>query len=190
MENSAERMCIHPHLAFSVLFYKLKTCFHPTWWKCDSWPWVPCVLCTACSTLRLFVGPSSPCDVSVADTDSPPPPLVPFTPHTPTHPVWFLIASSPLNMLIFFFFFFIFFANRRVQNRITQDVIFLSVYFLFFTFPTVVVTFCSDVLLFVCFLFSVHQSYACFFESRILNCMCDRVCSGENKKKKNKKKNN
>ena len=182
---------VHPSPPRFCLFSQLNTCFHSTWWKCES----PVLLCTACSTLRLSVGPSSPCDVSIADTDSPLPPLVPFTPHTPTHPVCFLIASSPLNMLIFYFYFI---ANRREQNCITQDVIFLFLYFLifffffffFFTFPTVVVTFYSNVLLFrlfSCFVFFfVRQSYACFFESRILNFMCDRVCSGENKKQTKK----
>lgn len=116
--------------------------------------WVPCVLCTACSTLRLSVGPSSPCDVSVADTDSPPPPLVPFTPHTPTHPVSFLIASSPLNMLIFLFLFYCQpSCTELYHSRCYFSVVIL---FFFFTFPTVVVTFYSDVLLFrlfSCFVF-------------------------------------
>ena len=142
---------MHPSPPRFCLFSQLNTCFHSTWWKCES----PVLLCTACSTLRLSVGPSSPCDVSIADTDSPLPPLVPFTPHTPTHPVCFLIASSPLNMLIFYFYFI---ANRRVQNCITQDVIFLFLYFLIFFFFFLPFLQCfwpffSTFFFFVCFFF-------------------------------------
>lgn len=46
-------------------------------------------------------------------------------------------------------------------------------------------TFYSIVLLLFLFIFCgfpfVCRSYACFFESQILYCMCDRVCSGEKK---------
>lgn len=73
--SSAERMCIYSHLA-SVYSISLKHVWASPWHDdnvCNLWPWIPRVLCTACPT----VGPSSPCDVSIADTNYPVPPLHP-----------------------------------------------------------------------------------------------------------------
>lgn len=167
-------MCIHSHLA-SVYSLRLNHVWASPWHDesvCNLWPWIPWTPCVSCTPLRLSLRPCSPCDISIADTNPLPPALCPCL-HLPTLPVCF---EMPPHLWVFCFF-----ASRlnRVQNMpcITQDVNFSS--FFFFTSPTVMVTFHSIVLLL--FVLFVCQSYACFFESNILYCTCDRVCSGEKK---------
>lgn len=154
-QSSAEQMCVRSCVCS---FYKLKTKFSSHMMKMPViYGPQSSVYCTLLAPLRLSVGPSTPFDVSALHHSD-------LHLSLPTHPVCFWLFP---HLWIFCFF-----PSHLTMYRIyTQDVFFFGS---FFTFPTVVVIFYSNVhLLFVSFV-----CHACLYEIHILYCICDWVCNG------------
>ena len=115
------------------------------------------VYCALLAPLTLSLGTRSPCNVSIAVTDFLPSPwaeLSPLTPHV-----------CPSSCLFFdCFLTFEYFAFFCQPSKLCTEYAIVSLkmlfFFFFFTFPTVVVTFYSIVLLWFVFCLSVNQMLA------------------------------